>query len=244
VCLSSISGGTEIMAAFADANPVLPVYRGELQCRSLGLAVEVFDEEGKPVVGKKGELVCTRPFPSMPLGFWNDPGDQRYHAAYFARYPNVWCHGDWCELTERGTMIVYGRSDATLNPGGVRIGTAELYRVVERIPEVEESVAIGQLWPPGQPTDSRVVLFVKLRDGRSLDAALEERIRAEIRKHASPRYVPARIVQVEDIPRTKNGKVVELAVKAVVHGMPVANTDALANPEALELFRDLPELAA
>ena len=244
VCLSSISGGTEIMAAFADANPVLPVYRGELQCRSLGLAVEVFDEEGKPVVGKKGELVCTRPFPSMPLGFWNDPGDQRYHAAYFDKYPNVWCHGDWSELTERGTMIVYGRSDATLNPGGVRIGTAELYRVVERIPEVEESVAIGQLWPPGQPTDSRVVLFVKLRDGRSLDAALEERIRAEIRKHASPRYVPARIVQVEDIPRTKNGKVVELAVKAVVHGMPVANTDALANPEALELFRDLPELAA
>ena len=244
VCLASISGGTDIMAAFADANPVLPVYRGELQCRSLGLAVEVFDEEGKPVVGKKGELVCTRPFPSMPLGFWNDPGDQRYHAAYFARYPNVWCHGDWCELTERGTMIVYGRSDATLNPGGVRIGTAELYRVVERIPEVEESVAIGQLWPPGQPTDSRVVLFVKLRDGRSLDAALEERIRAEIRKHASPRYVPARIVRVEDIPRTKNGKVVELAVKAVVHGMPVANTDALANPEALELFRDLPELAA
>jgi len=188
--------------------------------------------------------VCTKPFPSMPLGFWNDPGDERYHAAYFAKYPNVWCHGDWCELTGRGTLIVYGRSDATLNPGGVRIGTAEIYRVVERIGEVEEAVAIGQLWPPEKPTDTRVVLFIKLKENQSLDAALEERIRAEIRRHASPRHVPAKIVAVADIPRTKNGKVVELAVKAVVHGMPVGNTDALANPEALELFRDLPELQA
>jgi acetoacetyl-CoA synthetase len=244
VCLSSISGGTDIMGAFADASPVLPVYRGELQCRSLGMAVEVFDEEGNAVVGKKGELVCTRPFPSMPLGFWNDRGDQRYHAAYFAKYPNVWCHGDWSELTERGTMLVYGRSDATLNPGGVRIGTAEIYNVVERIDEVEESVAIGQLWPPDKPTDTRIVLFVRLREGYSLDDALEDRIRHEIRRHASPRHVPARIVQVADIPRTKNGKVVELAVKAAVHGMPVGDTDALANPEALELFRDLPELAS
>jgi len=232
------------MGAFIDASAVLPVYRGELQCRSLGMAVEVFDEAGNPVVGKKGELVCTRPFPSMPLGFWNDPGDERYHAAYFAKYPNVWCHGDWCELTERGTMIVYGRSDATLNPGGVRIGTAEIYRVVERIEDVEEAVAIGQLWPPEKPTDTRVVLFVKLKDNKMLDAALEERIRSEIRRHASPRHVPAKIVEVADIPRTKNGKVVELAVKAVVHGMPVGNTDALANPEALELFRDLPDLMA
>ena len=239
VCLSSISGGTDIMAAFADANPILPVYRGELQCRSLGVAVEVFDPEGNALVGEKGELVCTRPFPSMPLGFWNDRGDERYHAAYFARYPNVWCHGDWSELTERGTMIIYGRSDATLNPGGVRIGTAEIYRVVERIAEVEEAVAIGQIWQ----SDTRVVLFVKLRDGRTLDARLEERIRSEIRRHASPRHVPAKIVQVADIPRTKNGKVVELAVKAVVHGMPVPNTDALANPDALEHFRDLPQLA-
>jgi acetoacetyl-CoA synthetase len=239
VCLSSISGGTDIMAAFADANPILPVYRGELQCRSLGIAVEVFDENGESITNEKGELVCTKPFPSMPLGFWNDRGDERYHAAYFAKYPNVWCHGDWSELTERGTMIIYGRSDATLNPGGVRIGTAEIYRVVERIAEVEEAVAIGQIWQ----SDTRVVLFVRLRDGQALDAKLEERIRSEIRRHASPRHVPARIVQVADIPRTKNGKVVELAVKAVVHGMPVPNTDALANPDALEHFRDLPQLA-
>ena len=239
VCLSSISGGTDIMAAFADANPILPVYRGELQCRSLGIAVEVFDENGESITNEKGELVCTKPFPSMPLGFWNDRGDERYHAAYFAKYPNVWCHGDWSELTERGTMIIYGRSDATLNPGGVRIGTAEIYRVVERIAEVEEAVAIGQIWQ----SDTRVVLFVKLRDGQTLDARLEERIRSEIRRHASPRHVPAKIVQVADIPRTKNGKVVELAVKAVVHGMPVPNTDALANPDALEHFRDLPQLA-
>jgi acetoacetyl-CoA synthetase len=241
-CLASISGGTDIMGAFAEANAVLPVYRGELQCRSLGMAVEVFNEHGEPVVNEKGELVCSKPFPSMPLGFWNDRGGERYRAAYFDRYPNVWTHGDWCELTERGTMLVYGRSDATLNPGGVRIGTAEIYRVVERIDEVEEAVAIGQLWPPDQPTDTRVVLFVKLRPGYALEAPLEERIRFEIRRHASPRHVPARIVQVSDIPRTKNGKIVELAVKNVVHGMPVANTDALANPEALELFKDLPEL--
>jgi acetoacetyl-CoA synthetase len=242
VCLSSISGGTDIMGAFADGSTVLPVYRGELQCRSLGMAVEVFDPQGNALINEKGELVCTRPFPSMPLGFWNDRGDERYHAAYFARYPGVWCHGDWCELTERGTMLIYGRSDATLNPGGVRIGTAEIYRVVERIDEVEESVAIGQLWPPDHPTDTRVVLFVRMRAGQALEPHIEDRIRAEIRRHASPRHVPARIVQVQDIPRTKNGKVVELAVKAVVHGMPVANTEALANPEALELFRDLPEL--
>jgi len=244
VCLSSISGGTDIMGAFADANAILPVYRGELQCRSLGMAVDVFDDAGRSLVGKKGELVCSRPFPSMPLGLWNDRGGERYHAAYFAKYPNVWCHGDWSELTERGTMIVYGRSDATLNPGGVRIGTAEIYRVVERIEAVEESVAIGQLWPPDKPTDTRVVLFVKLRENHSLDASLEERIRTDIRRHASPRHVPARIVQVADIPRTKNGKVVELAVRSVVHGMEIGNTDALANPEALDLFRDLPELAA
>ncbi len=242
VCLASISGGTDIMGAFADANAVLPVYRGELQCRSLGMAVEVYDEDGTSVVNQKGELVCTKPFPSMPLGFWNDRGGERYHAAYFSRYPNVWTHGDWCELTDRGTMLVYGRSDATLNPGGVRIGTAEIYRVVERIDEVEEAVAIGQLWPPGEPTDTRVVLFVKLRGGFTLEDHLEERIRFEIRRHASPRHVPARIVQVSDIPRTKNGKVVELAVKAVVHGMPVAHTEALANPDALDYFRELPEL--
>ena len=238
VCLSSISGGTDLMGAFVDANAILPVYRGELQCRSLGMAVDVFDESGNSITNKKGELVCTKPFPSMPLGFWNDRGGERYHAAYFAKYPNVWCHGDWSELTERGSMLVYGRSDATLNPGGVRIGTAEIYRVVERIAEVEEAVAIGQLWE----SDTRVVLFVRMKAGHELDAALEERIRGDLRRHASPRHVPARIVQVPDIPRTKNGKVVELAVKAVVHGMPVPNTDALANPEALEHFKDLAEL--
>jgi acetoacetyl-CoA synthetase len=204
----------------------------------------VFDEEGNPLVGQKGELVCTKSFPSMPLGFWNDRGGEKYHAAYFAKYPNVWCHGDWCELTERGTMIVYGRSDATLNPGGVRIGTAEIYRQVEKIDEVEESVAIGQLWPPDRPADTRVVLFVRLRPGFTLDAALEEKVRQRIRANTTPRHVPAKILQVPDIPRTKNGKVVELAVRAAVNGMPIDNTEALANPEALELFKDLPELAA
>jgi acetoacetyl-CoA synthetase len=243
VCLASISGGTDIMGGWTDASPVLPVYRGEMQFRGLGLAVDVFDEQGKPVVNQKGELVCTKPFPSMPLGFWGDKGGERYRAAYFERFPNVWTHGDWSELTERGTMIIYGRSDATLNPGGVRIGTAEIYRVVETIDEVEDSVAIGQLWPPDKPTDTRIVLFVKLREGYSLEPPLEERLRHEIRRRASPRHVPARIVAVADIPRTKNGKVVELAVKAMVNGMSVPNRDALANPEALELFKDLPELA-
>src|SRR3954467_11244931 len=177
VCLGNISGGTDIMGAWADASMVLPVYRGEIQSRSLGLAVAVFDEGGASIKNQKGELVCTKPFPSMPLGFWGDKGGERYRAAYFERFPGVWCHGDWSELTERGTMIIYGRSDATLNPGGVRIGTAEIYRVVEAIDEVEESVAIGQLWPPENPTDTRVVLFVKLRQSQALDDALAERIR-------------------------------------------------------------------
>jgi acetoacetyl-CoA synthetase len=242
VCLSSISGGTDIMAAFADANPVLPVYRGEIQCRSLGMAVDVFNEKGESVVGEKGELVCTRPVPSMPLGFWNDRGGEKYRSAYFEKFPGIWTHGDWCELTERGTMIVYGRSDATLNPGGVRIGTAEIYRQVEKIDEVEESIAIGQLWPPERPTDTRVILFVRLRPGFSLDSSLIEKIRSRIKQNTTPRHVPAKVIQVADIPRTKNGKVVELAVRSVVHGAPVASTDALANPGALELFRNLPEL--
>lgn len=243
VCLGSISGGTDIMAGFADANPILPVNRGELQCRGLGMDVRVYSDEGRELIGEKGELVCVRPFPSMPVGFWNDPDGSRYRAAYFERFPNVWCHGDWCELTARETMIVYGRSDATLNPGGVRIGTAEIYAQVEKIDAVEESVAIGQLWPPAQPTDTRVVLFVKLRPGLVLDEALRERIRRQIRDNTTPRHVPARIVQVPDIPHTRNGKVVELAVKSVVHGMPVRHTDALANPEALDLFVGMPELA-
>jgi acetoacetyl-CoA synthetase len=244
VCLASISGGTDIMAAFADGNPVLPVYRGEIQCRALGMAVDVFNDDGESIVGQKGELVCTRPIPSMPLGFWNDKGGEKYRTAYYEKFPGIWTHGDWCELTERGTMIVYGRSDATLNPGGVRIGTAEIYRQVEKIDEVEESIAIGQLWPPDKPTDTRVVLFVRLRPGFSLEEKLVEKIRNKIRENTTPRHVPAKIIQVPDIPRTKNGKVVELAVRSVVHGMPVANTDALANPEALEIFRRIPALSA
>jgi len=243
VCLSSISGGTDIMAAFADANAILPVYRGEIQCRALGMAVEVWNEKGEPVVGRKGELVCVKPVPSMPLGFWNDRGGEKYRGAYYEKFPGVWTHGDWCELTERGTMIVYGRSDATLNPGGVRIGTAEIYRQVEKIHEVEESVAIGQLWPPDRPTDTRVILFVRLRPGFTLDDALTDKIKKRIKENTTPRHVPAKVIQVPDIPRTKNGKVVELAVRSVVHGMPIANTDALANPEALELFKNLPALA-
>ena len=195
VCLASISGGTDIMAAFADGNAVLPVYRGEIQCRSLGTAVAVFNEAGEPVVGEKGELVCTKPIPSMPLGFWNDRGGEKYRSAYYEKFPGVWTHGDWCELTERGTMIVYGRSDATLNPGGVRIGTAEIYRQVEKIDEVEESVAIGQLWPPDKPTDTRVVLFVRLRPGFNLDEALTDKIRNAIKENTTPRHVPAKIIQ-------------------------------------------------
>ena len=236
--LSSISGGTDIISCFVLGSPLLPVYRGEIQCRGLGLAVEVFDEQGKPVVGEKGELVCSAPFPSMPLGFWNDPTGTKYHDAYFGRFDNIWCHGDYMELTRRGTSIIYGRSDATLNPGGVRIGTAEIYRQVEQLPEVVESLVIGQDWD----NDVRVVLFVRLREGLTLDEELVKRIKQQIRSNTTPRHVPARIVQVTDIPRTKSGKIVELAVRNVVHGRPVKNLEALANPEALALYRDRPEL--
>ncbi|MCX7054740.1 MAG: acetoacetate--CoA ligase [Proteobacteria bacterium] len=236
--LASISGGTDIVSCFALGNPTLPVYRGELQCRGLGMRVEVFDDDGQPLQGQQGELVCTTPFPSMPIGFWNDPDGSRYHAAYFERFPNVWCHGDFALLTARGGIVILGRSDAVLNPGGVRIGTAEIYRQVEKLDEILESIAIGQDWG----NDVRVVLFVRLRAGVSLDVALEKRIRDVIRNNATPRHVPARIVAVGDIPRTISGKIVELAVREVVHGRPVKNTDALANPAALEEFRDRPEL--
>jgi acetoacetyl-CoA synthetase len=236
--LSSISGGTDIVSCFVLGSPLLPVWKGEIQCRGLGLRVEVFDEKGRAVIGEKGELVCTAPFPSMPVGFWNDPGGRKYRAAYFAKYPGVWCHGDYMELTGRGTCIIYGRSDAVLNPGGVRIGTAEIYRQVEQLPEVVESLVIGQDWD----ADVRVVLFVRLREGVALDETLVKRIKQHIRANTTPRHVPARIVQVADIPRTKSGKIVELAVRNVVHGQPVKNREALANPEALDLFRDLPEL--
>jgi acetoacetyl-CoA synthetase len=243
VCLSSISGGTDICGCFVLGNPVLPVWRGEIQCRALGLKVEVYDENGRSVKGQKGELVCTKPFPSLPTGFWNDSDGSRYRAAYFEKYPGVWTHGDWCEITQHDGMIIYGRSDAVLNPGGVRIGTAEIYRQVEQLEEVVESLAIGQSWPPGEISDVRVVLFVKLRDGLVLDEALIAKIRNRIRANTTPRHVPAKVVQVRDIPRTKSNKIVELAVRNVVHGRPVKNVEALANPEALEYFRNRPELA-
>ena len=242
VCLSSISGGTDICGCFVLGNPILPVWRGEIQCEALGLKVEVFDEEGRSVKGRKGELVCTRPFPSMPIGFWNDPDGKRYRAAYFERYPGVWTHGDWCEITAHEGVVIYGRSDAVLNPGGVRIGTAEIYRQVERLDEVVESLAVGQTWPPGEIGDVRMVLFVKLREGLALDDALVAKIKDRIRTNTTPRHVPAKVLQVPDIPRTKSNKIVELAVRDVVHGRPVKNLEALANPEALEHFRNRPEL--
>jgi len=245
LALASISGGTDIVACFGIGNPTLPVWRGEIQCRALGMAVDVYDEEGRPIPpgkGERGELVCTRPFPSMPVGFWNDADGAKYRAAYFERFPGVWCHGDYTEITSHGGLVIHGRSDATLNPGGVRIGTAEIYRQVEQLDEVVESLVIGQDWPPGEVGDVRVVLFVKLRDGLTLDAALVDRIQKHIRANTTPRHVPAKVVQVTDIPRTKSNKIVELAVRNVVHGRPVRNADALANPEALEQFRDRPEL--
>jgi acetoacetyl-CoA synthetase len=239
VCLSSISGGTDIVSCFVLGNPILPVWRGEIQCKGLGLAVEVFDDDGKSLVGEKGELVCTKPFPAMPVGFWNDPDGAKYRAAYFEKYPNVWRHGDWCEITAHGGIIIYGRSDAVLNPGGVRIGTAEIYRQVESLDEVVESLVIGQDWEG----DVRVVPFVTLREGLKLDDALVSKIKKRVRDNTTPRHVPAKVLQVGDIPRTKSGKIVELAVRHVVHGRPVKNVEALANPEALAHFRDRAELA-
>ena len=245
LCLSSIAGGTDIVSCFALGCPTLPVWRGELQCRGLGMRVDVYDDDGKPIAAgsqAKGELVCTAPFPSMPVRFWNDPGDAKYRATYFERFPGVWCHGDYVELTAHGGLIFHGRSDATLNPGGVRIGTAEIYRQVEQLPEVVESLVIGQDWPPGEVGDSRVILFVRLQEGILLDQALTDRIKQRIRANTTPRHVPARIVQVDDIPRTKSNKIVELAVRNVVHGLPVKNLEALANPAALEQYRDREEL--
>lgn len=236
--LSSISGGTDIISCFVLGCPVLPVWRGEIQCKGLGMAVDVWDDDGRPVRGEKGELVCTRPFPVMPIGFWNDADGAKYHAAYFERFDKVWCHGDFCEITAHGGLIIYGRSDATLNPGGVRIGTAEIYRQVEKLTEVVESLVIGQDWEG----DVRVVLFVKLREGLDLDDDLVARIRKTIRDNTTPRHVPAKVLQVADIPRTKSGKIVELAVRNVVHGKPVKNIEALANPEALDHFRERAEL--
>jgi acetoacetyl-CoA synthetase len=240
VHLASVSGGTDIVACFVTGIPTEPVWIGEIQGPALGMAVDVWNDDGRPVRGEKGELVCTAAFPSMPIMFWNDPDGAKYRSAYFERFDNIWCHGDFAECTEHGGMIIYGRSDATLNPGGVRIGTAEIYNQVEQLDEIVEAICIGQNWED----DVRVVLFVRLAAGVSLDATLEQKIRTQIRTGASPRHVPARIVSVADIPRTKSGKITELAVRDVVHGRTVNNHEALANPEALELFMDLPELQA
>jgi acetoacetyl-CoA synthetase len=238
VHLASISGGTDIISCFVLGNPIGPVWRGEIQTPGLGMAVDVFDEQGDPVRDTKGELVCREPFPSLPIGFWNDPDGARFRAAYFERFPGVWHHGDYVEWTPHGGMIIHGRSDATLNPGGVRIGTAEIYRQVERFDEVIESIAVGQDWQG----DVRIVLFVVLRSGLSLDDDLIARIKSRIRSGCSPRHVPAKVIQVADIPRTKSGKITELAVRDILHNRPVKNREALANPEALDLFRDLAEL--
>lgn len=239
VLLASISGGTDIVSCFMLGNPLGAVRRGEIMGRGLGMAVDVFDESGMPVRGKKGELVCTKAFPAVPVGFWGDVDGSRFHSAYFERFPGIWTHGDWVELTENGGIVVYGRSDATLNPGGVRIGTAEIYRQVEKLEEIVESLVVGQDWD----NDTRVVLFVRLRPGVSLDKALQDRIRKTIRENCTPRHVPSRIVEVADIPRTKSGKIVELAVREVVHGRPVKNMEALANPEALAHFANRSELS-
>ena len=239
ICLSSISGGTDIISCFVLGCPILPVRRGQSQCRGLGMAVEVFDDEGKSVINQKGELVCTQSFPSQPAFFWGDEDGQKYHAAYFAQFENVWHHGDYVELKPEGGVVIYGRSDATLNPGGVRIGTAEIYRHVEQLEEVVESIVVGQDWK----NDVRVVLFVVLQSGLVLDEPLRAKIRQTVRAGCTPRHVPAQVVQVGDIPRTKSGKIVELAVREVIHGRPVKNVHALANPEALTLFEDLEALA-
>jgi len=239
LCLSSISGGTDILSCFVLGNPCLPVYEGEIQCLGLGMAVEIWDQTAQPVEQQKGELVCTRPFPSAPIYFWNDPDNQKYLSAYFNTYKNIWAHGDYGEITAHNGMIIHGRSDALLNPGGVRIGTAEIYRQVEKIDQVVDSICIGQDWND----DVRVVLFVVLRPNIELTDALAQQIRATIRAETTPRHVPAKIIAVADIPRTISGKIVELAVRNVVHNQPVTNTDALANPEALMLFKDLPGLS-
>ncbi|MGC8491816.1 MAG: acetoacetate--CoA ligase [Syntrophobacteraceae bacterium] len=236
--LSSISGGSDLNGCFALGNPIGPVYEGELQCRGLGMKVFAYNEEAKPVVGECGELVCTAPFPSMPVYFWDDEKGEKFRAAYFEKFPGVWTHGDFIELTPRGGLIIYGRSDATLNPGGVRIGTAELYRVMARIDEIDDCVVVGQLWQG----DVRVVLFVKMKEGFDLNDALRERIKNDLRKNASPRHVPAKIIAVPDIPYTLNMKKVELAVRQVIHGREVKNKDALKNPESLDYFAGLAEL--
>jgi acetoacetyl-CoA synthetase len=238
LCLASISGGTDILSCFVLGNPCLPVWPGEIQCRGLGMAVEIWNEQGLPITEEKGELVCTKPFPNAPIYFWNDPDNKKYLSAYFETYPGIWAQGDYGEITTHNGVIIHGRSDAVLNPGGVRIGTAEIYRQVEKLDEVIDSICIGQTWDD----DVRVILFVVLRDGIELTEQLQKKIRTCIRKETTPRHVPAKIIVVKDIPRTISGKIVELAVRKVVHQETVNNTDALANPEALKQFKDIPEL--
>jgi len=238
VCLSSISGGTDMIGCFALGTATLPVYRGELQTRSLGLKVLVYNDEGEPLRGEKGELVCAAPFPSMPLMFWNDPEGARYHSAYFSVYPDCWRHGDYIEITEHNGMIIYGRSDTILNPGGVRIGTAEIYRQLETISEITEAVVVGQQWEQ----DERVILFVVLQEQSTLDENLRKQIKDVLRTQASPRHVPSKIIQVQAIPKTRSGKISELAVKKTIHNEPVKNTTALSNPESLEHFKNLESL--
>ena len=239
LCLASISGGTDIISCFALGCPIIPVYRGELQCPGLGMAVEIRRDDGSLAeTDETGELCCSQPFPSMPIYFWGDEDGSKYRKAYFDKFPGIWSHGDFAKKTQHGGYVIHGRSDATLNPGGVRIGTAEIYRQVEKLDEVLESICVGQDWQD----DVRVILFVKLREGICLDRDLEDRIRKSIRQHTTPRHVPAKIIQVADIPRTISGKIVELAVRDIIHGRPAGNLDALANPQALELYKDLPEL--
>ena len=239
VLLASISGGTDIVSCFAGGNPWLPVKRGELQCRMLGMKVEAFNDEGQPVINEKGELVCTAAFPVMPVSFWNDPDGQIYHDAYFAEYPNIWCHGDYVDINDAGGVRFFGRSDATLNPGGVRIGTADIYRVVEALPEIDDSVVVGQRWEG----DERLILFVKLIDDKALDDDLVRQIKTQIRDKCSPRHVPSILIQTPDIPYTLNGKKVEVAIKKLIHGEDVKNKDALANPQSLAFYSDLVELS-
>jgi acetoacetyl-CoA synthetase len=242
VHLASISGGSDIISCFVLGNPIMPVYRGEIQTPGLGMAVDVLDDRGRPVRLVPGELVCTRPFPSMPVAFWDDPDGEKYRAAYFDYFSDVWRHGDWAEITRNRGYIIYGRSDATLNPGGVRIGTAEIYRQVDQMPEVLESVAVGQEIDGGSPGDVRIVLFVRLRPGLTLDEDLRDRIATQLRDNTTPLHVPKKIIQVEDIPRTISGKISELAVREVIHGRPVKNTEALANPQSLSLYERMPQL--
>ena len=239
VQIASISGGTDLLSCFVLSNPLSPVTKGEIQCRALGMDVDIFNENGKSLVNEEGELVCKTPFPSMPIKFWNDQNDIKYKEAYFEKFLGIWCHGDWAKITERGTIVIYGRSDATLNPGGVRIGTAEIYNTVEKLDEIVECLVIAQNWN----SDVRIVLFLKLKSDFKLTQQLEEKVVNQIKTNLTPRHVPAKLIAVPDIPRTRSGKITELAVRDIVHGKEIKNKEALANPEALSHFANIPTLS-